>query len=619
MNKKIMFMIFSFLSIFLIKIQYVEAYTIDGSHDITIDIFKLHNTTEGEERLDNYKTFCDKYSETQKYYACGVGNTNINFFQVMTWDDPDIEIIMVAYSNNKEINYKFFIHNPNKSTIKKYEVYYNLKDNFTENEINNKYIEYNVGYEKNGGLAKSYIENYDGGNYENFNYIAKTNVSIRYSNEIDDINNNLGLSDYWKKGKYFEKIMFKNKICENGDILLPSSPYDDLTLKKTFNSGTNAGAMGKIVWDINAYGDIAAMDGLLPFKIQYGSNDFTIKNIPKFSSYKIYGSNSFESGWTDITNDERFYFDDFNFEKYTLEGSLTETIMTSTLNIPSDMCVYENIKVEFYFDNTSNFYLYTFDDMTTNFNESWSDVEYYFNDYIYYEFPKNTRYAFISSKTIDNIKSKIYFPFNFSGNSEILFGAYIYDYNKNSVMNSINDKSFKDNSYYSYFDFNYTLSNGEILFLERKINTEETPYFYVHKDLFVQFENKKSFSIKTVNGFVDINPDIIDNPYSKVDLAEHKEINSIFDFVTSYIYEKLPIIEQLGKIYNSFQYIDGVDKPPKFNFDMSFMGLGTYTFDLNFDNYRDTFFGYLKILISIYTVLSVLNEVKNIVDGGGGN
>ena len=378
-----------------------------------------------------------------------------------------------------------------------------------------------------------------------------TNYNIKYNNTSEELGN-----------KYSELITIYDSITLNGvtynvgDNLntFSSLPYDNLTLKKTFNSGTNAGAMGKIVWDINAYGDIAAMDGLLPFKIQFGSNDFTIKNMPKFSSYKIYGSNNFESGWDDITNDERFYFDEFNFEKHTLEGSLTETIMTSTLNIPSDMCVYENIKVEFYFDNTSNFYLYTFDDMTTNFNEGWSDVEYYFNDYIYYEFPKNTRYAFISSKTIDNIKGQIYFPYNFFDNTNSLLGAYIYDYLNNNFLYSIDNIPFEENDYYHYFDFDYILSQGQIMFLERKTNTEEVPYFYLHKDYFVEFRDEIKFEIQTPNGWIEIDTGKIDNPYSKVENENNEfSFDEILDFFKNLVNGDNPLFNYINEVYKKIR------------------------------------------------------------------
>ncbi len=93
-------------------------------------------------------------------------------------------------------------------------------------------------------------------------------------------------------------------------------------------------------------------------------------------------------------------------------------------------------------------------------------------------------------------------------------------------------------------------------------------------------------------------------------------LKEVFKFVKDYIYKKLPIIEQLGNIYDSFQYIDGVDTPPIFEFNLGFMGAGKYTINFNFfDNYRQIFFNFIKIFFSIYTVLSIVDEVKKMVGG----
>lgn len=628
MNKKIMFMIFSFISIFFINVKNVKA-----SNDIVVNVD--YNGEWVKSQIDKNSKLIE-YVETnilpaieEKGYKYGMfinsQGIHITFLEKDTeevnlrpafWGDSANNKIEGKPDNTKNKVIYFYLADYEKENIKSKEEVLNW---YSENNFNASQFWYNFGLGTGYYGNKKVTESFD-----------------LYDDTFKNYNNS---EDYMAGKKILYKSNVKVKIMK-GDAYLPlrinkgeilnegeefptykdvAEPYDNLTLKKTFNSGTNAPVMGKITWDINAYGDIKAMDGILPFKLQYGANDFKISNIPKFTSYKIYGSNSFESGWEDITKDERFYFDDFKYEKYTLEGTLTETIMKGILHIPSDMCVYENIKVEFFFENTVNFYLYAFDDMTTNFNEGWSDVEYYFKDYIKYDFPKNTRYAFISSKVKEDIKDKIYFPRNYSKNEQALFGGYLYNYKENYVMNSIKEESFKDNDYYSYFDLDFNLANNEIVFLERKTNTDEIPYFYLHKDLFVEFSSKKEVEIKTPTGWIDIDTGKIENPYSKVENAENKEINSIFDFVTSYIYKKLPIIEQIGKIYNSFQYIDGVDKPPKFNFNMSFLGLGNYMFELNFDNYRDTFFGYLKIIFSLYTVFSVLNEIKNIVNGGGGS
>ena len=75
--------------------------------------------------------------------------------------------------------------------------------------------------------------------------------------------------------------------------------------------------------------------------------------------------------------------------------------------------------------------------------------------------------------------------------------------------------------------------------------------------------------------------------------------------------------EKLKDIYNSFQYVEGKDEPPIFNFDLSFINLGKITIKMDFfDEYRNTFFTYMKIFFSITTVYAVLNELKHVIGGG---
>lgn len=320
---------------------------------------------------------------------------------------------------------------------------------------------------------------------------------------------------------------------ENLDNLLYEKNVSNntLKLKNMFNSGTNAYGMSKIIWNINASSDVSAKDGIINFKIQYGANDFTNKNIPIFNSYKIYGYNEFESGWTDITSDERFYFDDFVYEYYTLEGTATETVLTSTLNIPSDICVYEQIKVEFYFDNTNNFYMYVFDDLD---NSTWEDMQYYFENYIYYEFPSDMKYAFITHKENNRNVGKVYVPYNDIINPNSLFGAYIYDTQYKSVSRKLQEIEFTEHNYYYYYDFDFSFDNNEVLLLQRKTGTDEKVSFYLPSDFIVEFANDdENITILTPNGYIDIDSGKVENVFSNDSKTFVDYLNIVRNYITS--------------------------------------------------------------------------------------
>ena len=427
------------------------------------------------------------------------------------------------------------------------------------------YITYNANAYNTNKIC--FFRNYDdiylkrthSDNGYNFEINLKNSYCISYdrSNSGDLFNFNGELQPF----TYMNTDVFNNIISLSGanytiyysddNVLkgLLGNEINTLKLKNSFNSGTNAYGMSKIVWDINASTDSQAVDGILNFKIQYGANDFTNKNIPIFNSYKIYGMNSYESGWTDITNDERFYFNDFSYEYFTLEGTATETVLTSTLNIPSDMCVYEKIKVEFYFDNTNNFYMYVFDDL---YSSEWQDLESYFKDYIYYEFPTNKKYAFISHSNNISNSGKLYVPYNDIINPDSLFGAYIYNYNKRSITKKLLEQEFYDYDYYYFYDFTFSFDNKEVLMLQRKTGTNEKVSFYVPSDYIVEFSNNENITLLTPEGYVDIDTGKIDNIYRDENVGEVSSFWTTFRNSINYFIEPISeIFEKITVFFNS--------------------------------------------------------------------
>lgn len=365
--------------------------------------------------------------------------------------------------------------------------------------------------------------------YSSVNYSSFMNwIGVIYDTNLDNI-------------EIIETSNFLPISFNNGDILYSGDSFLtykqvmvntlSLKLKNMFNSGTNAYGMSKIIWNINAATDSKAIDGTINMKIQYGANDFTNKNIPIFNNYKIYGYNEFESGWTDITNDDRFYFDDFQYEYYTLEGVATETVMTSTLHIPSDMCVYEQIKVEFYFDNTNNFYMYVFDELD---DSSWQDLAYYFENYSYYEFPTDKKYAFITHRENNRNIGKVYVAYNDIINTNSLFGAYIYDTQYKSVSRKLQEIKFEEHSYYYYYDFDFSFDNNEVLMLQRKTGTDEKVYFYIPSDFIVEFANdNQNVTILTPNGYIDVDSSKVDNIFSNDSKTFIDYLNTVRNYITN--------------------------------------------------------------------------------------
>lgn len=228
------------------------------------------------------------------------------------------------------------------------------------------------------------------------------------------------------------------------------------------------------------------------FKLQFGSNDFSKEYIPVFSHYKVFGKRS--DTWTELTeerlkfpygedeegnviyDDRRLVTIDTTYDysegmladaSITFEINYSNLVDTSTTNP-----IYTDWKIEFYFDNTDNGYIYVYDTLNIS---TWTDTAKFLEDYIFYYFPPGYRYAFISSEE-ETASGRIYFPMNHYNNEAVRFRGYNYDYSKNMVMTDLSSGISENDNYYMYFDFDINNNDKKCAVLSRKMGNLYTSY-----------------------------------------------------------------------------------------------------------------------------------------------
>lgn len=409
-------------------------------------------------------------------------------------------------------------------------------------------------------------------------------------------------------GGTYDNVNFGDYLITTNSTFITYKEFYEptLNLKNSFNSGTNGSNLGTVFWNINAGTDSKATDGVIRFRIQYGSNDFTASNVPVLDSYTLYGLNELGE-WIEIT-DEEHYIDDL---KVTTDSS--ETVVESTLHIPSDRCIYEKMYVKFNFSNTGNYYMYVYDDLD---DSSWDMQEIYLNGYRRYMFPKDKKYAFITSSSSDSLKGNVYVPSNHIINPDILFSAYVYDYVQNDTLEKLSSLKFETDDYYSYFSFDLSFSNHQVLMLQRK-KSEENVYFYVPDSYIVKFfSSDEQSQIVTPDGPVDIFVDDIKNPYD-VD-KDYGLIQPLIDL----FFSKFPIVNQIGEIIDSIRSsANNTTKnkdlnPPHFEFDLSGIGINSKVpLDFEFfEEYRGIVFFIIKLSLGVVTFSKCLSYLFKLPD-----
>ena len=378
---------------------------------------------------------------------------------------------------------------------------------------------------------------------------------------------------------YYDVFYYDDKVYQNGDILFNTLEKNNMNIVKEnkptlkyktgFVSSEAYNVLGKVSVEFSETDTNIYKYKKSQFKLQFGSNDFSKEYIPVFSHYKVFGKRS--GTWTELSEEQlKFpYGEDENgnviYDDRRLvtidttydysEGMLADASITFEINYSNLVDtsttdpIYTDWKIEFYFDNTDNSYIYVYDTLDSS---TWTDTAKFLEDYIYYYFPSNYKYAFIVNETENNCKGRIYFPTNFIKNDLVKLQGQYYSLNEKKFGKPIITSIYENDNFYSYFDFNfnddnYILSLNRILggknysnyynqdtitgileaFLmmwDKNIaitstfyNTENA-YFYVPIGYKVYFTNNSNINVITSNGSITIDIDNSKNEYeSRVD------------------------------------------------------------------------------------------------------
>ena len=369
-----------------------------------------------------------------------------------------------------------------------------------------------------------------------------------------------------------------------------------LTYKTGFVSSEAYSVLGKVSVDFSETDKNIYKYKISQFKLQFGSNDFSRENIPIYSHYKVFGKRN--DTWTELSeedlkipyaqdsngdtlyDDRRLITIDTTYD-YS-EGMLADASITLQINysnlvdINTTDPIYTDWKIEFYFDNTNNGYIYVYDTLDSS---KWTDTAKIFSDYIFYYFPPQYRYAFISSEE-NTSTGRIYFPSNSYMNEAVRLKGFYYHYNINWVGDELKRIISEDDQYYSYFDYKFSYDDKQCVVLSRKmaaayqgyydpdflnnymklfpdeqiiINTEIS-YFYAPIGVKVTFAKNTSDTIiiHTPEGVIKNDSNTI---YDSTDYDinfTYNNVDDLFSHLTNFFSESIPYMKPLVEIFNNF-------------------------------------------------------------------
>lgn len=542
--------------------------TIDLSDEEVTTLMKKANYT--DDLIERYliiRNYALQNNQSGKYYFVNPGDSSIFYYDRifinMSYENINQGWIEVTYASglnqiwyNIQSNYSSYTYyqfngstsNPNSST----------SGWFASNTL---FLTYNT---KNNII--------DSNNYQ-LNYFYETNMKgqLKYKKGAFGGTSDIIIDDVTYSINDTLPI-----TLENGYHSLRSyGPVEpELQYKTGFTSSESYSVLGKISNNFSISDNKFILDFKnYKFKLQFGSNDFTEENIPVFSHYKIFGLNRGTNTWEKLDK----YFDN-NFFKLDIiettydysENMLADASITMQLNFNSSdeeietfNTLYSKIKLEFYLENTQNGYIYCYDNLSSS---NWEDTPKFLEDYIYYYFPSNYKYAFISSNNNIN-EGKIYFPTNSINNELVKLQGQYYNLEKHNFSFPIVTNLYLNDDYYSYFDFyfndteNILLLNravgsyiyeswynttflehwNESLFLDY-ISISEDTYFYVPIGYNVYFTNNTNITINTSNGNINIDIENSKNDYENNIYNDNITGNSFFDlFIKSFNFFIIPI------------------------------------------------------------------------------
>lgn len=301
---------------------------------------------------------------------------------------------------------------------------------------------------------------------------------------LSDSNDTYTFSKFTYNDTTYNPGEFLFNTLESNDINIVKSSEPKLQYKNSFVSNENYNVIGKITNEFDLFeNDFVTKTKNIKFKLQYGANDFLKENIPIFSRFKIYGKRDEDSQWYDFQeylNNNDFVSMEILENKFDYsENMLADASITFQLNFSNIedfdvVCpVYRYFKIEFYFDNLNNGYIYTADNLN---NSNWYKTDKFLESYKFYYFPSNYKYAFITSNNEYN-KGKIFYPTNAVKNEFINLQGQYYDFKNKIFTMPIYNNTYENDDYYSYLEFEFNDQNN-ILVLNRAVGRYEYINYY---------------------------------------------------------------------------------------------------------------------------------------------
>lgn len=515
MNKKLLIFLTIFSSILLFNISSVKAadnrILNEDTPIIPVSDINIHNLRYEDynfEDLDiNTISYAYNIYQYTKEYAIEYLDTHSEFSDYIIYlsngngNNTEMTLLFIKPDYNNKI--KFHVNQIKKDTWSHY-MNFQLFITINQNEIYDKKI-FKFNYNTNNEIYL-YQDNYGAINNSNTPRILLDSslhyyIYSKYGDTIRQpmhliIDTSLDIIYSTDYATNYNQVIYKKLILEensetyefsNNDVISNNNEWN--TIKKLkYKTGFNTNGLnelGKVSVEFSEFDSTISNNYNAKFKLQFGSNDWTKENIPIFSHFKIFGRYNENTNWLEID------LDNLNNElEATEEDKIEFTIMNTTFdfveNALADSSIEFNFKfletintlynewrIEFYLDNTRNGYVYVYDNLK---NSSWDDTSKFLNDYIYYYFPSEYQYAYISSSNEDN-EGKVYFP-TFSINDEriSLTGQY-FDLNKKIYSSPINYYQYIEDDYYSYFDFKFK-SSEKILSLARFKGSKSYKSFY---------------------------------------------------------------------------------------------------------------------------------------------
>lgn len=386
----------------------------------------------------------------------------------------------------------------------------------------------------------------------------------------------ISLSSTGHNSIVYDSFTYDSKIYYPNDFLFNTMTSNELnrlkdtkpklTYKTGFTSSEAYSVLGKVSIDYSLVDNVDIYkNNWQQVKLQFGANDFKKGNIPVFSHFKLYGRYNSSDTWKSADDYiDKGYIDiqivDTTYD-YS-EGMLADASITLQVNYNFtdenegniEELLYHYYKLEFYLDNTQNGFIYCYDNLN---NSKWEDTAKFLEDYIYYYFPTNYKYAFITSEKNQN-DGKIYFPTNSVNNDLIKLQGQYYNLSNKTFSRSIPNFIYDQDDYYSYFDFSFNDSQN-ILVMNRILGSvtyenwynsaflegwnfltgplywgtltsvSENSYFYAPIGYNVYFTNDTNIKVITSQGEITIDIENSKNDYeSKADNNTTSNIFNIF-------------------------------------------------------------------------------------------